>query len=340
LNSHKHIFYSHSWLTQLIIEAYINSRKIEIGDVVILSNRQFDLHVNPLLKTKFINARKILFPNVLHALMAGNKLNRYLQWIERISEGKTYSLYLPHFHPIGIKVLAKHKNCRKLYLIEEGELSYFNASKINSRHNYRKLKKRYLNFFWQRGVKNALALQTVDFNLVEGTLQLFKEAFPESKNKMILRDEVRNVIDQLDWGIDSYNNVLVLTPYVDVLDMNLELYMERLEAALSYILGQTFEVLHYKFHPSDSEIVRARTTELMMKLSDRFKPIEDRISLEAILFKKKPKVYSFLSSVSLYAYLLKCDLVILSDFIIPVESNFQEVNGTSLEPYYIKKQFD
>jgi hypothetical protein len=306
-------------------------------DVVILSNRQFYFHVNPLLKTKFVNARKILFPNMLHALMAGNKLNRYLKWIEKISEGKTYSIYLPHFYPIGLKILIRNNKCKNVYLIEEGELSYFSSKKINFIHHYEQLKKRYLNFFWQKKLQNAIALPTVDFNLIEGTLQLFKEAFPESKNKIILQKEVGKIINELDCDMDRYNSVLVLTPYVDVLGMNLDLYIERLEVALSYILEHTIENLYYKFHPSDSEIVRAKTTEIMMKLSNRFKPIEDRISLEVILIKNKPIVYSFLSSLSLYAFLLKCDLKILSDFIIPVKDNFQEINGSSLEKYYVKQ---
>lgn len=338
MSSHKYIFYSHSWLTQLIIEAYISKREIEEEDIVILSNRQFYLHINPLLKTKFVNARKLLFPNIFHILLAGNKFQRYLKWIDRISEGKTYSLYLPHLHPIGLKVLAKNKKCKKLFFIEEGEFSYLRSNKINSIHNYNAFKKQYFNFFWQQKLRDTLAVPAVDFNRIEGTLQLFEGTFPESNNKIILMNEVRKIIDEFSWEIDNnYHNVIVLTPYVDVLQTDLEFYLQKLEIALSYILRQSNEVLYYKFHPSDSKTVRERTTELMLRLSDRFRSIDDGISLEAILFKSKPKVFSFLSGLSLYAILLKCDLEILSDFIFPVQDNFQELNGASLEPYYVKR---
>jgi len=332
----KHIFYSHSWITQIVIEAFIEYQKISNSDIIILSNRNFKECINPELKNKFINNRKLLIPNLLHRVFSGNKIERYLTWFNNLAQNNNFILYIPHLYPIELKLMLHHHNCMGCYFIEEGELSYQSSEYINNLHNYDSIKNSSFNFFLPQVLSEALLTKTIDEPKINGTIQLFEEAFPYSTNKIILKEEIRRLFKTQNWNFTEYNNILVFSPYVDVLNMKIDIYFEGLIKSLNYINDSNDEVIYYKFHPSDRKEVREKTKEILNSFGDKFKIIDDSICLEAILFTIKPKIYSYVSSISLYAFLLNCELEIISEFITPGKSNYQEVNNISLEPYYIK----
>lgn len=332
----KHIFYSHSWITQIVIEAFIEYKDISISDVIILSNRNFKECINPELKNKFINNRKLLIPNLLHRVFSGNKVERYLKWFNNLTQNNNFILYIPHLYPIELKLMLHHQNCKGCYFIEEGELSYQSSEHINNLHNYESIKNSNFDFFMPQVLSEALLTKTIDEPKINGTIQLFDEAFLYSKNKIILKEEIQKLFKMRDWKLIDYNNILILSPYIDVLNMKTDIYFEGLVKSLNYINDSNDEVIYYKFHPSDRKEVRERTKEILDNYENKFKIIDDGISLEAILFSQKPKIYSFVSSISLYAFLLNCELEIISEFITPGKSKYQKVNDISLEPYYIK----
>lgn len=333
MNNLKHIFYSHSWITQIVIEAYVEFKKISYSDIIILSNRNFRECINPELKNKFINNRKLLIPNLLHRVFSGNKTERYFAWFNNLTQNNNFILYIPHLYPIELKLMLNHHNCKGCYFIEEGELSYQPSAYVNNLHNYKSLRS---NVFFPQVLRKALLTNTIDEAKINGTIQLFGEAFPYSTNKIILKDEVQKLIKVRNWDLGNYNNILIFSPYVDVLNMQVDIYFEKLIKSLNYINDSNDDIIYYKFHPSDRKAIREKTIEILNDFGDKFKIIDDSISLEAILFTMKPKIYSFVSSISLYAFLLNCKLEILSEFITPGKSSYQEINKISLERYYIK----
>jgi len=335
-NEIKHLFYSHSWITQLVIEAYIDKKQLAHQNITIFSNRSFYECVNPHLKDRFVNIRKLKFPNWLHVVMFADKLRRFSQWFKNITEDDKFVLYVPHFYPIEIKMMVRNENCLAVYLIEEGAISYRSSQYINSlkNHNYQEFTEKYLNFFWSRKLSSVFSLQTIDNEIIDGTIQMFNEAFPYSKNKIVLQNEIGNIVRRNFYFNFEIKCILVLTPYVDVLKLTPEIYFKDLERVMYYIIENTEDIIHYKFHPSDSEFVKQRTNQLAEKFGDRFVQISDSISLEAILLKSKPTVYTCLSSISIYAFLLDCKLNIMIDFIQFTHPDLN-INDINLSSYVI-----
>lgn len=344
MKAKKHIFFTHSWITQLVIEAYIRKEKVPVEDVLILFAQNFDFYINPDLNDKFIKVKNFGFSTTLSikalvsCIKAKEKVVKYHKWIDFITEGNKYNLYVPHLHPLKWKVMAAYKNCDNVFLIEEGTVSYIFPEELNIKHNHNRLKRRRLNFFWQKDLRKALNISMIDTKILSGTLQFFQEAFPCSQNKIILRNEIESLVQENIIDYKKYGNVLVLTPYIDVLKMNFEDYFTGLRNALDFIVKETSEDIHYKFHPVDSNIVRDETKRIMKEISNRFKLLDDSISLELLCIKSRPKVFTFLSSVSLYALLLKCELRILGEFIAPVDNKFIKINGIDLEPFLVQNK--
>lgn len=331
----KHIFYSHSWITQLLIEAYIDKQQISYRNTIILSNRNFFQCVDPDLKDRFVKLRKLKFPSWMHAIMAEYKVNQFLKWFEKLLNKNEFILYAHHFHPLEIKVMAQHINCKSVFLIEEGTLSYELEDSVNQRHNHDVLRKRFKNFFWSKKTSDIFNLETLNSSVLKGTLQMFEEAFPYSSNKIVLINDIKGFINNTLPSLLDLKTILVLTPYVDILKFNAETYFTDLERVMVFITENSEDIIYYKFHPNDSELVRLRTNQLAEKFVDRFVLISDSISLEVILLKFKPTVYSFVSSISVYAFLLGCKLNIMTDFIGYMSPNLK-INGINLAPYVIE----
>lgn len=333
----KHLFYSHSWITQLVIEAYINKNRLSHQNISILSNRNFYECINPNLKSRFVNIRKLRFPNWLHVVISKDKIKRFSIWLKNLTGDNEFILYVPHFYPIEVKMMVQNKNCIAVYLIEEGELSYRSKDYINTlkNHNYDELKKKYLNFFWSKKLSSAFKLQTIDSEVIIGTVQMFKEAFPYSRNKIVLIKEIENLIVNNKHFKNEVKSVLVLTPYVDTLKVDNDIYFESLKNVMTYISNKSEGKVHYKFHPNDSANVRNQTNKLAESFNNKFFLLSDDVSLEALLINSKPEIYSFFSSISLYAFLFQCKLNIMSEFVSEILPN-TNVNGIDLNPYVIK----
>jgi len=333
----KHLFYSHSWITQLVIEAYIDKNKLSHRNITILSNRNFYECIDPRLKNRFVNIRKLRFPSWLHVVMSADKLRRFSKWFKNLTGDNEFVLYVPHFYPIEVKMMVQNKNCIAVYLIEEGELSYRPKDYINTlkNHNYDGLKKKYLNFFWSKKLSSAFKLQTIDSEVIIGTVQMFNEAFPYSRNKIVLQKEIENLVSNNIHFKNEVESILVLTPYVDTLKVDNDKYFESLKKIMTYISIQSEGKVHYKFHPNDSANVRNQTNKLAESFNNKFLLLPDDVSLEALLINSKPEIYSFFSSISLYAFLFQCKLNIMSEFISEIRPN-TNVNGIDLNPYVIK----
>lgn len=332
-----HIFYSHSWVTQLIIEAYVSKYHISYDDILILSNRNFYECIDPNLKERFVNIRKLRFPSWLHAIMSVDKIRRFSKWFKNLTGDNEFILYVPHFYPLEVKMMVQNKNCIAVYLIEEGELSYRPQYYINNlpNHHHTALKKKYFNFFWDNELLTTLKVPTIDSKIISGTLQMFKEAFPYSENKTILINEIQKLVSEKLCFKENVQNILVLTPYVDNLKIEKENYFKDLEKVIDYINLRTEDKIYYKFHPNDTMNVRSRTNIIVEKFQGKFVLLSDEVSLESLIINYKPAVYSFFSSISLYAYLLDCDLNIMCDFISGLRPNTL-IGDINLKPFVIQ----
>jgi hypothetical protein len=329
-----HIFYSHSWITQIVIELIIIEKKINPDDVVILSGRNFKHAIDPSLKSKFIPCKKILLETWKQILYAPYQIYRFKKWFASIVKSRNFQLYVPHLVPTGLKLICSNKKCAALNYIEEGTLSYLKYQEIidhlNSVNFHGRTKLTFVEILYNRllGVNNFPSTYTSIYKLGH-------EAFPfEPKAEKL---DIHKIIKNTP-GPNGISHILVLAPFVDVYPykMDITVYVEKMKLVLNRIKEMGVTKLHFKFHPSDSKQVRIETKKLLSLYEPVMSFIEvgEEDPLELIFLKYRPTVYSFNSSTAIYANQFGLPLFILTKLIDP-NCCILEIASLNFKPYYL-----
>lgn len=329
-----HIFYSHSWITQLVIELIIKEKEINTDDVVILFGRNFKHSLDPLLKSKFTPCKKILLETWKQILYSPFQIYRFKKWFSAIVKERDFQLYVPHLVPTGLKVICSDRRCVALNYIEEGTLSYLKYQEIidhlNSVSFHGRTKLSFVEIHFNRllGVNNFPSWYTSIY-------KLGAEAFPFEPNahKLDISKVIRNTPKS-----NNICHILVLAPFVDVYPYKMEInvYVEKMKLVLSRIKEMGVTKLHFKFHPSDSKEVRIETKKLLSLYEPGmgFIEVAEEDPLELIFLKYRPTVYSFNSSTAIYAYQFGLRLFILTKLIDP-NCSIMKVASLDFKPYYL-----
>lgn len=329
-----HIFYSHSWLTQLVIELIIKEKKMNLDNVVVLYGRNFNHCIDPLLKSKFIPCKKVLLETWKQILFAPYQIYRFKKWFGSIVKNRNFQFYAPHLVPVGLKLIRANKQCIALNYIEEGTLSYRKYEEVISDlwainfHDRKRLS--FVEKIYNKllGVNNFPTTYTSIY-------KLGAEAFPFEPNAEKL--DVSNLIQVTSEPTDL-THILVLHPFVDVYPykMDVNVYIEKMKLVLNRIEEMGVRKLHFKFHPSDSKLVRSETKKLfsLYALTMDFIEVNDDQSLEIMFLKHRPTVFAFNSSTAIYAHQFGLRLFILTRLIDP-NCRILRMSSVDLKPYYL-----
>lgn len=184
----KHIFYIHSQICFIISKHIIELNKINIKDVIFISNRGFSFQKNNSFKTiaaeQITNGPVVLQWNILKSAI---ECIRFDKKINNITKNKSYYTYIPQTTIGFVELLITHKNCAGFYYVEEGHSSYESLSNINSMHyNTKTIPIIIKRLGWLNRIKNN------NFFEIEKCKALYctsKIAFPGARKKIVL-DEI------------------------------------------------------------------------------------------------------------------------------------------------------
>lgn len=329
-----HVFYSHSWITQLVIELIIKEKKINPDDIVILFGRNFNHSIDPLLKSKFVPCKKILLESWKQILFGPYQIYRFKKWFASIVGNRKFQFYAPHLVPTGLKLVYSNKQCIALNYIEEGTLSYLKYEEIinhlNSVSFHGRTKLSFVEILYTKllGVNNFPTTYTSIY-------KLGAEAFPFEPNaeKLDISKAIKITSEPND-----LKHILVLAPFVDVYPykMDVDVYVEKMKLVLSRIKEMGVNKLHFKFHPSDNKQVRSEIKKLFSSYAPAmdFVEVREDQSLELIFLKHRPTVYAFNSSTAIYAYQFGMRLFILTKLIDP-NCRILKIASVDFKPYYL-----
>jgi hypothetical protein len=327
----KYIFYSQSWINQIIIESIIKDEDLAIDDIIILTNRNFKYAINNDFESKMMVAKKIYTSKFRHLAISHFQLKKIEKWIEAITNGEKFKCYFPHCHPLLLKFFTKHPNCYSLNFIEEGLISYH---RINQANYILETKESpiWLKYF-NRNFFKLLSIPAFPKDYTN-VYKIGDFAFPDYRNHFQFDF---NIVNNLNIRIDEVEHLLVMAAFVDgSYKLPLDVYLKKFDNVINYLITKGVKKIHYKFHPSDSNIVRIGTREqLKTRLNQiEFIEISDNQPLELIIIKKKPTVYMFNCSLALYCFQLKTEFEILTKLIDPT-CEVLGFEGLNLSKYYI-----
>ena len=330
-----HIFYTHSWVTQVVIESIIEKNSIPSERVILLYDRNFQFHLNPALKGRFKSPKNFRLINIRDMILANYRLAKFQQWFYNLTSHHPYHLYVPHLLKPSLKILSTLPECRSTSIIEEGILSYRTREYINDRFpgNVNETLRR---LTMNRLLMRALAKKTIDES-IDHAYAFNPEAFTYFKSRTVLKEQFQKLVQGYA-AEEPVTNLFVLLAFVTGQHkINIDRYFERFEKVIQYIISKAHgQTVHYKYHPSDSAEVRERTEKLLAHYKDiRFRLLGDDVCLEFLLAKCKPKTFVFNCSLALYAKELGCDLEILNKFIVD-NSEVLNLAGVDFSRFYIE----
>lgn len=181
----KHLFYVHSPTTFLVAYKIIKSKQLRLDHVVFLTYRGFKVPFSNFSSFTFpFHRNPEPFPFKLNFLKCRKKLREFDEFVNSVTNGTNFSIYLPHTSFRVLKLLITHKKCVAYNYIEEGLSSYNLICEVNPVAGKIKIN-RIDNFIYQDRIKDKLFFN-VDYTAVYG---LFEESFPGFRNRIILDKE-------------------------------------------------------------------------------------------------------------------------------------------------------
>lgn len=332
----KHVFLNQSWINQFLIEAIIEEKQLPLEDCIILTNRNFDSQSYSNTKLKTYAIRKIPLKGWKNELFAIYRTFTFHKWIKAITGNSKFVFYAPHLIALSFRLIHCHSLCRETRLLEEGILSLRSIDYLKKR--FPKLENPA--FFKIAGsigwLKKTHKTGAMDLEIRSG-YHLLKGAFAYIPERINMRQKVVEVLANYR-SENAYKVIFSLPPYVNgVLAMPLADYLRKLKELIEFLNRSTSEVIYYKFHPSDSQIVRQESMKLFDAYPERYKLLEDDNPLETIMYFEKPMVITYNSSIATYAVEFDCTLKLVSKWFL---SSLPYLNFPhyDLSPFYIEKK--
>lgn len=121
----KHVFWIHSHITFYMAIATIKYRRLNISNVVFLTDRKYRNGYFPYTLNDFSEYAGKLSPFTLKSVFSLRKIiTRMDRRLKKILQNDNYIVYLPHLsHPV-YQILITNKYCRGYHFIEEGMINY------------------------------------------------------------------------------------------------------------------------------------------------------------------------------------------------------------------------
>lgn len=300
----KYIFYSHSPITQIVIDAIINEKNILTDDIVIVYNRVAVPSLNGISTQRYIQSKKIYIHKLRHKLILDYQISRFYKWLDKITCSDTYELFIPHTRDLHLKALTLHEKCISVNLIEEGSLSYCTKQIFDSINNEVLFPVEF-SIFYRNTLKKDIQINNCYI--------LHEKAFGFYHKKINVLNRAKKLARKDHMEV---HHIMVMTPYVSILGVPLESFINKFKVVITELCKARSGVkIHYKFHPSDSETVKDQVRIVFKQQKNvQFIELSREFNIEKVLLSRKVNLLAFRSVVCFYAKITGSPVYILDDF--------------------------
>jgi hypothetical protein len=302
----KNLFYIHSHITYFVAKAIIKKLGINNEDIVMVISRSYtniEIHDFNTIDLTIIHDQLDSF-----GLSNFYKKHKYINEIDILINSclfnQRFVAYLPHvFHP-AMQIIASHKCCEELHIIEEGINAYSKYLMHNKEeHLIKTLIKRTINFIPIIGKKRIFFIKTFDLEKFK------KEVSPTfftvtSKGFKGVSTKVEKIemlpLNGLNYDI-SGNSILVLEGAVEQGNMKLSTMLRGVERIINEI--NVNRRLYIKYHPAQSLENRMKIESIIEHRGFEIVKIPNDIPFEQIILTNSDlNVYGFTTSLLFYAH--------------------------------------
>ena len=295
----KHIFIIHSHITLLVAKKVINYYNFESCNVFFLTMRSYKVN-DKNYKTYSLNEYPI----------GGRWFWKNRKYYEALSKETSfitndeYKIYLPHTHHSSFVHLIYNKNCISYSYIEEGLACYLTKNFSSGASNYLKLIKtfirlgswNYAEYLHNRSWFNVLHRKFAN------AYCLSNRAFPELKSRIILPIDLKSQKIKKNEAILAFDalslfGIVTQTEIFKLLEL---VIIPKLKITNYNIIRFKFHPMHYKNEKGkfEAELIRNKLKQL---LSEKIIEIGEEFILEDYFSKVDCDVYTFYSSIGIYA---------------------------------------
>lgn len=301
----KHVFCIHSHITQLMMHRIIQEKRIDKNDIIVFSFRKFQLGHNQYKVVHLPSAPELSYDPSKNLL---NKLTQHLQvpfktakWLIKVCvvlKFKKAELYIPHSNFHAWNILKSFMIFQHFNYIEEGTFYYLkeNPLQIKRKTPY-KYRIQYLGLLKQRvafskDAKHSYVFSKEVISDIPNPIYIdFKNSLHEFRNT----NSTKEIIIAID-GASTNQQIISRDQHIAILS--------RICEHINYHYWQ-IPVL-FKLHPNQvntHEEAQAIRNLLKNKL-DNCKELAQETMLEAYIGNKNKIIFTGISSLGLYAYLL------------------------------------
>ncbi len=322
----KHLFCVQSHITYLISREIILLNKLELSDVVFVITRNYD-HVE-LAKFKKVDLTAehdaLLFKSALSKIWSQKSYSRIVdEKLKNVIDEK-FHLYVPLIRSQLFQILATHKNCSIVDVIEEGTTAYAsNMMNLNVDSNIKKIVKAFINKALITFGNRMFFVSHYDLSYCSNhSLSKFyclsKRSFPG-----ITSDKVQIELSPSPWIENdlfqlAHDTVVVLEGSVEYKTVSLATFLKAIEIMVNDIEAST---VYIKYHP-------VQTTDNIKKIEKIFSDNQKELIVipidvafeELLIANKNLKIYGLSSSLLLYSKILGASSFVYEDYLFKDES--------------------
>ncbi|WP_123812053.1 polysialyltransferase family glycosyltransferase [Mangrovimonas sp. DI 80] len=180
--------------------------------------------------------------------------------INSLVENKQFRVYLPQFNHSLFQIIASHRLCEKVVLVEEGITSYKLDERLYKKVNI-KFSQILSLFYSNRFLFKNKHYCPYPENKFEYAICINEECFPYISNKRVL--EIKSqIVDNYRNYINSKDAVLILDSFKERAKIKDEDYLKIIRETLE-LLKTEFDRLYVKFHPEQGGDIRSKTLKFI-----------------------------------------------------------------------------
>ena len=320
----RHFFLVHSAITYLVAKRVVSAEGIDPESVRLLLSRRFtpddDTFRSVAVPYTF---KPESFPQQWRLVDSRRRLRELDAFVERVSGGDSFHLYLAQSGQRFIQLLKTHPRCAGFSWLEEGLASYLDDAELEAIEPTRSP-----SVSDRLGYRGRIGVANFYDPGHDRAYAVSPGAFPGKKRVCVLNDvfpsAAQNAVRDLEW-------LLACDGLVAHRRLREDSYLKGLERFLQELGELGVEHLHYKAHPAQVAQDRLAPVEACLRRSAaRGGPtpvrLPDTTLLECLAFAKPSLRFVVnLSSVAVYAGAAGCRVVSFAPYICDAEPEFSNL---------------
>lgn len=312
----KHVFFVHSYITDLVARRVVEVEHLSPQDVVFLNARNFTSLNLPYRRADVSLLAKVKGSLPRRILVGWREVKARDRQLLRLTGGAAFHLYTPQTMERYIQVIRSHAGCAGFSYLEEGLNSYCTRAEIERTHPPTEPRFREKLGFRFR-VRESRFFED-GYTRVYG---VSSEVFPDLSNRVVLTDVFSKTRDEQFAEIE---NILAL----DALTVHRRIRLKSLLAAITrlaaFLHSERITTIHYKLHPAQDAGTEGVAIQAALREGGvRAVQLPDHVCLEE-LANARPGIRYFvnLSSVGLYAAIMGCRVFSYASWVAQAEPGF------------------